>query len=73
MSLPDELPAYGKRTRRDHIAAVTSDLVGELMYYGRKEDEDLPTGAIEAAVATGEVTVDEICELFSRELRRCFP
>jgi hypothetical protein len=62
------LPPHAKMTRRDHIAATASDLVGEFLYYGRKEDEDLPRGAIQEAIAAGEVTVDEIADLFRREL-----
>lgn len=56
------------RTRRDHIAATVSDLVADFLYYGRKEDEDLPRGEIEAAIAAGEVTEDEIVDLFRRKL-----
>jgi hypothetical protein len=42
------------------------------MYYHRKEDEDLPRGAIEEAVEAGEITVDEMIEEFATELRKCF-
>lgn len=52
------------RSRRDLIFATVSDLVGEFLWDGRKEDEELPRGAIEDAVAAGEVTVDEIVEAF---------
>ncbi len=55
-------------TRRDVIMATVSDLVGELLFYGRKEDEDLPQGEIEAAIEAGEVSVDEIVEEFRREM-----
>ena len=58
-----------KKMRREHIRARVSDLVSELMYYGRKEDEELPRGAIEAAVAAGEITTDEIVGLFAEELQ----
>ena len=47
---------------------TVKDLVGEFMYYDRKEDEDLPRGAIEEAVKNKEVSVDEIVELFKAEL-----
>jgi hypothetical protein len=39
-------------------------MVGDLLYYNRKEDEDLPRGAIEAAVAAGEITKQEIVDAF---------
>jgi len=62
------LPVQCRRVRRDHIVATVSDLVGSLLYYDRKEDEDLPRGAIEEAIAAGEVTIDEIVDLFRREM-----
>ena len=53
---------------KDIILMTVKDLVGEFMYYDRKEDEDLPRGAIEEAVKNKEVSVDEIVELFKAEL-----
>ena len=53
---------------KDMILMTVKDLVGEFMYYDRKEDEDLPRGAIEEAVKNKEVSVDEIVELFKAEL-----
>jgi hypothetical protein len=55
-------------SRRDNILAATSDLVSGLLYYDRKEDEDLPRGAIEEAIEAGEITVDEIVAIFRKEL-----
>ena len=45
------------------------DLVGELLYYGRKEDESLKRGDIEESIASGEITIDEIVNTFEKELR----
>jgi hypothetical protein len=45
------------------------DLVSGLMYYDRKEDEQLPRGAIEGMVSRQETDVDEIIDVFSKELR----
>lgn len=59
-----------ERSRRLHIIATTSDLVGEFVYYGRREDEDLPRGAIEEAIAAGETSVDEICAVFRAYLEK---
>lgn len=59
----------GDKTRRQHIEDCVSDLVGDLLYYDRKEDEDLPRGAIEEAVANSEISIAEICALFEKELR----
>jgi hypothetical protein len=58
----DEMP------RREKIIVTVKDLVGDFMYYGRKEDEELPVGEIEAAVNNGEITVDEIVNVFRSEL-----
>jgi hypothetical protein len=49
---------------RDRILNVVSDLVGDFMYYDRKESEHLPVGAIEQAIADGVITVDEIVAKF---------
>lgn len=56
-----------EKTRRQHILDVVSDLVVNVLYYDRKEDEDLPVGAIEAAVEAGEITVAEIIGHFAIE------
>lgn len=56
-----------KDTRR-LIEATVEDLVSNFLYYDRKEDEDLPRGAIEEAIANGVVTVEEIVQLFHSEL-----
>lgn len=55
--------------RTQHIANTVSDLVSNFLYYNRKEDEELPLGEIEAAIAVGEITVEEIVAQFERELR----
>jgi hypothetical protein len=54
-------------TRRQTILLTVSDLVIDFMYYDRKEDNSLERGEIEAAVAAGEISWDEIVE----EFRRC--
>lgn len=55
-------------TRKEIIIASVKDLVTNLVYYDRKEDEDLPVGAIELAIDEGEITIDEIVEIFRSEL-----
>lgn len=57
------------KTRKQRILDLISDGVGRLMYYDRKEDEELPRGAIEEAVAKGEITLDEMVAEFANELR----
>lgn len=55
--------------RRELIEACVVDLVGNLLHYGRKGDEELGLGQIEEAVAAGEITVDEMIALFAEKLR----
>lgn len=51
-------------TRR--IMITISDGVADLLYYDRKEDSQLPRGAIDAAIARGDITVDEVVAEFRR-------
>ena len=48
---------------------LMEDTVSCLLYYDRKEDEDLPVGAIEKLVKDGEITIDQIVEKFEYHLR----
>jgi hypothetical protein len=47
-----------------------SDTVSRLLYYDRKEDSQLPLGAIEKAITKGEISVDEIVAFMEAELRK---
>lgn len=58
------------KTRKEYIEANVTDLVSSFLYYDRKEDDDLPRGEIELAIETGEITADEIIELFKAELTK---
>lgn len=58
------------KTRRQHIEDTVSDLAGSLLYYDRKEDEDLPRGAIEEAINAGEISVEEILGILEKDLRQ---
>ena len=53
---------------KELILDVTKDLVANFLYYDRKQDEDLPHGAIEEALDRGVVSVAEIVEAFRHEL-----
>lgn len=57
------------KTRREHILGAISDMMADFLYYHRKEDAQLPCGAIEEAIQNGEVTVEEMVEAFEAELR----
>lgn len=53
---------------RDVILLTVDDLVTAFLWDDRKEDEELPRGAIEQAVEAGHVTVEEIVERFRAAL-----
>lgn len=55
---------------KDVILGVVGDLVANFMYYDRKEDDDLPRGAIEKAISIGAITVDEIVEKFREAVEK---
>lgn len=59
-----------RTSRYDLIVDTVTDLVSDLLYYDRKEDEQLPRGAIEEAIQQDEITVDEIVEVFRDKLAR---
>lgn len=54
---------------KETVLNAVEDLVSELLYYGRKEDENLPRGRIEEMIRRGEITVDEIVNKFHAELK----
>jgi len=49
---------------KELILNTVKDLVGDFLYYDRKEDEDLPRGAIETAVLTNEMQIEDMVEQF---------
>jgi hypothetical protein len=59
---------YKVKTRRERIIDILSDSIIDLLYYDRKEDEDLPKGGIEEAIKAGEITVEEMIAIWSAEL-----
>jgi len=58
------------RSRRDIILATVGDLVSSLLYYDRKEDDELRVGEIEEAVRLGEITCDEIITVLRDGINR---
>ncbi len=62
--------AEGQGERMKETVLITvDDLVSDFLYYGRKEDEDLPRGAIEDAIEDGSITIEEIVARFETGLR----
>jgi len=50
------------------ILGTVDDLVSNFLYYDRKEDEELPRGAIQEAVESGIITAERIVQQFSNSL-----
>jgi hypothetical protein len=51
------------------VLGTISDLVADFLYYDRKDDEELPCGVIEGAIADGIITIEEMVSAFEKELR----
>lgn len=67
---PDSMPTPPKiSSKMDMLEPTISDMVADFLYYDRKEDEDLPRGEIERAIANNEISVDEIVDCFEKHLR----
>ena len=47
------------------IENTIDDLISNFLYYDRKEDEDLPVGAIQKAIKEGEITKEQIIKKFT--------
>lgn len=56
--------------RRDVILNTVSDLVADLVFYDRKEDEELGPDEINVAVDAGEITIDDMVSRFRDELTK---
>ena len=54
---------------RELILGVAKDMGLDFIYYDRKNDEELKENAIENAISSGDVTVEEIAEAFTYYLR----
>jgi hypothetical protein len=65
-----EIDNEGETTNpRKCILDVVSDLVLDFVAYDRKEDDELPRGAIDNAVNDGIISIEEIVSQFEKELR----
>ena len=53
---------------KENITNSSKDLVADLLYYDRKEDEELSVDDINNAFKDGTITVDEAVEIFKDEL-----
>ena len=55
---------------RRKIEDTIQDLIGDLLFYDRKGDEELGVGEIERAVGAGLITEEQMVETFARYLHR---
>lgn len=53
---------------KELILDKVDDLVYDFVHYDRKEDNELPVGAIEKAIANGEIEVGDIISRFTNRL-----
>jgi len=53
---------------KQQVLDCISDAVANLLYYDRKEDEDMPRGEIERLIDEGEISIEEIVAHFTNEL-----
>lgn len=58
---------------KEIILATIEDLVAELCYYGRKEDEELSEAQLDQAIESGEITIDEMVAEFRKHLENTYP
>ena len=58
-----------EKPTKELIEAVVSDLATKFLYDDRREDEQLSVEGLEWAVENNIITVDEIVEVFSKQLR----
>lgn len=55
-------------SRKSIIISTVEDAVSDLLYYDRKEDEELPRGEIEEALKANELTIEDIVIAFESAL-----
>lgn len=56
----------------EKVKAVVSDTIADFFYYDRKECEYLPLRCIEEAIKNGDITEEEIIQLFKVSLEEGF-
>lgn len=57
-----------KDARAKTILCAISDAISDLLYYDRKEDDELPRGLIDLAIHEGDITVDAMVDQFRKQL-----
>jgi hypothetical protein len=54
---------------RSNIINCASDLMTDFLYYDRKESEYVPMYAIEDAIINGEITIDDLVDVFRKDIQ----
>lgn len=55
---------------KDYVNDVISDMIADFLYYDRKEDDVLTRGMIDEMVIVGEITIDDMVEMFREHLTK---
>ena len=50
--------------KRQVVLGTANDLITDFLHYDRKEDDELGMGAIEHAIISGDMTMDDILDVF---------
>lgn len=58
-------------TNKDLILGLIEDLAVDFLYCNRKDDEQLSSKELLAAIGNNEVTIEEIAECFRLSLEEC--
>ena len=56
-------------TKREYFVRLIPDLVSMVVYYDRKEDEDLSREDVDLLFKNNEITLEEVTELFRKEFK----
>lgn len=56
-------------TKKTKATNALRDLVGAFAYYDRKDDEDLDRDDVRELVRSGEMTIEEMIEVFAKAMR----
>jgi len=66
--MPKPLTEKQVRESVDRLFGALDRLASNLIYYDRKEDDELPVGRLEQLLREGHVTVDDIVKEFRSHL-----
>lgn len=61
------------RSKKELLLASIDDAVSDILYYDRKEDEELSAEDVDALIGWGGVTLTEMVEAFRNAVKGAFP